>query len=473
MLIDRIEAGPLAGSTATGTLPRLLAASGAVALGLFAATSAHVLGFNALLIALALPLAIGALLDARFALALVFLSMTVLGSELRVYSVRILDLLIALGLLGLLFRVPVSQARVSGLRIGSAQIACLLLLFTVLISVIGAISRGTAGTYLSPDLHAVLMPVAIYFLIRAVLRLRGGAEWLMGLLVVGVVAASAKVIFLSAFGSTIADGPSSIWQAYVFTESFGTKRVVLVGADTLIALGPAILIAARRIHLLRNRRWIWAMALVGFAVAAGGTRSNILVAVLGVALVLGLELISSPASRATMARAATGVLVGAAVLLVAASLIPAGGQPIADGVKIRFTNEALEESSKQFRENEQSRVLEALDGKKTFGLGAGGTYLTQTSPYTWSQTLWAHNGFLWVALKSGFLGLASFVLGLLLLLLGLWRRRTEALGEIALIAVVGTLALSVTTNRLTDIGGSFALALAFAVLTAPRERERG
>jgi O-antigen ligase len=467
MLNNRVGMEALSASAHGDASLRLLGATSVLVLGVLSALGVYVFGPYALVLAVALPLVLGALLDARFALGLVVLSMTVLGSELRVYSVRLIDLFIAIGLLGLLFRLSVPDGRIRTPQFGVAQVPALLLMGSLTVAVLGAVARDTPGYYLSPDLHAVLMPVGIFFLVRAVLALKEGAAWVLGLLLVAIVGASLKAIFLSVLGGGIAEGPESLWQAYVFTESFGTKRVILVGADTLIALGPAVIVAARNTDLLRNKRWIAALAVTGLAVAAGGTRTNIAVGIVGVALALGIELMARPSHRRAMLRALAGVLAGAAVLLAAVTLVPAGGQPIADGVTVRFTNNVLDESSQRFRENEQERVLEAVEGHTLFGLGAGGTYFTQTSPYTWEQTLWAHNGFLWVYLKAGAVGFAAFALGLVLLFYGLWRRRLETLPRVALVLVLGMTALSVTTNRLTDIGGSVILAIAFAVLSSP------
>jgi O-antigen ligase len=193
------------------------------------------------------------------------------------------------------------------------------------------------------------------------------------------------------------------------------------------------------------------------------------VATLAVLLALGLVIAEAPAKRASLLGATAGLLLAVGLLVFATGFVSSGGQPIARGVTVRFVSSVLVQSSLRYRQDEERRISDALHGHELLGLGIGGTYFTQTSAYTWEQTTWAHNALLWIGLKAGVVGLGAFAGSLLLLVVGLWRRRGVALAQAALILALGTVALSVTTNRLTDVGGGLLLALAFACLSVRAE----
>jgi O-antigen ligase len=430
--------------------------------------AAYLLGPVAVLAAVAVPLAVGVVLDPRFALAMIVVNVTVLGSELHAGPVRVIDAIVPLGLLGLALGGEASRAAPGPRKSQAARAACWLLLATLVIGTLVAVARDNPFDNIGPELHNAAVPIGAFFIARAAIR-RAGADWVLGVLVLAVLAAATKAVLLSVLSGGIANAPDSVWQAYAYTESLGTSRVILIGGDTFLAVGPAVLLLARRLPMLRSGRWVGAIAFVGIAVALSGTRTNIIVATLAVLLALGLVIAEAPAKRASLLGATAGLLLAVGLLVFATGFVSSGGQPIARGVTVRFVSSVLVQSSLRYRQDEERRISDALHGHELLGLGIGGTYFTQTSAYTWEQTTWAHNALLWIGLKAGVVGLGAFAGSLLLLVVGLWRRRGVALAQAALILALGTVALSVTTNRLTDVGGGLLLALAFACLSVRAE----
>jgi hypothetical protein len=432
-------------------------------LGIFLATTlaavaAHRLGWTALAVALGLAIGIAAFLDARMALALVLALVAVVGSETKAGPVLLTDATALLGLAG------IASTSTTRLRITRPVFAHALPVVIIVLALLIALADRTPSDLLLADLHGVALPFALYVIARrAIPRLGGDGVVLMVLLATALAAAKALAIALLSPAAAV--GPGSIWQAFVIHDSLGIERVVLIGGDTLLALGPALCVAARRLGSLRGGRWVALLVLSGLATGATGTRTNIIAGTIALLAALALDRLD-PACAAPMGRLIAGVLAGLTILLVAGFVVPVGGQGIAQSVTARFNSQSNIQQSLQYRADESTRLEQALQGKMILGLGAGGTFVTEvpsTFGFELGPTLWAHNGYLWIALKVGIVGLILFALGIWLLVRRLWQRRNQMLARAGLIWLIGILVLSISTNRFNDAGAGLLLALGFAV----------
>jgi O-antigen ligase len=277
--------------------------------------------------------------------------------------------------------------------------------------------------------------------------------------------AAANALAIALLSPAAAVGPDSIWQAYVIHDSLGIERVVLVGGDTLLALGPALCVIARRLGSLRAGRWVALLVLSGLATGATGTRTNIIAGTIALLAALALDRFDSDRAP-PVGRLIAGVLAGLTILLVVGFVVPVGGQGIAQSVTARFNSASNIQQSLQYRADESARLEQALQGKMILGLGTGGTFVTEvpsTFGFELGPTLWAHNGYLWIMLKVGIVGLILFALGIWLIAMRLWQRRAQTLARAGLVWLIGILVLSISTNRFNDAGAGMLLALTFAV----------
>jgi hypothetical protein len=422
-----------------------------------AAIAAHLLGWTALALPLGLSIGIVVFLDARAALAVGLTLIAVVGSETKAGPVLLTDATALLGLAG------IASTSTTRLRITRPTCAHALPVAVLALALLIALADRTPSALILADLHGVVLPFAFYVIARrAIPRLGGDAVVIMVLLATALAAAKALAIAL--LSPSAAVGPDSIWQAYVIHDSLGIERVVLVGGDTLLALGPALCVTARRLPSLRAGRWVALLVLTGLATGATGTRTNIIAGTIALLAALALDRLES-GRAAPVGRLIAGMLAGLTILVVAGFVVPVGGQDIAQGVTARFSSQSSIQQSLQYRADESARLEQALQGKMALGLGAGGTFVTEVPSafgFELGPTLWAHNGYLWIMLKVGIVGLILLALSIWLVAMRLWQRRAQTLARAGLIWLMGILVLSISTNRFNDAGAGVLLALTFA-----------
>jgi len=434
--------------------------------GAMTAETVHLYGAAALFLPIALVAGTWITLDSRAAFVALVLLITVAGSELYVGPVRLVDAVAILAVVGAASDLQAWE----GLR--RPRVPQSLTVALIGLGAMVALARGTPFSLSHTDLHDGLLSIAIYVtVVRALQRM--GAEAVVTILLGAAVLASVKAITLEVLPGASALGATSVLQTNVIQTVFGTKRVVLIGGDTIIALAPALCIAARRLPALRSGLWIGAFVITAVGIAVTVTRTNIIAAAATVLVAVALEGLDTRGTT-EFRRLSAGCAV-ALLALVAVSFTGNGnGRDIIQGAAVQLTSPADIAYSLQYRSNEAARLTATLRGHELVGLGAGATYVT-TIPATaggstfttYGASLWAHNGYLWILLKAGIVGLALLATALIHVALQLLKSRRALLPRAGFVSIVGVLVLSYTTNRFDDPGGALLLALGFGALGVP------
>lgn len=285
-----------------------------------------------------------------------------------------------------------------------------------------------------------------------------------------VIAVTAvKAILLAAAPQSLS-GPSSPWQAWSFPTSTGW-RVILVGGDTFLLLGPALAVS-----LLASRRAaLRATLVVGLALAAlafSQTRTSVLIAILGI----GPSLSFWWFNREVRQRAQRAIRLALLVLPLLVLVVAVRPDPVHDLTSralIRFdlratgplgsVHHALEQ-----RQSETDAAAATLRDAHVFtGRGLGASYV---SPLSQSPSTWTHNIIVWIMLKVGLIGLiASAWLGVRYLR-RTWRvRRLPQYSDAFELLPIPLLLLlvSFTINRIISPEGMILLAIAIAWSSIP------
>jgi len=362
---------------------------------------------------------------------------------------------------------------------------------------------STGRTRIAVRYLAVLVPLAILFVVGLTLNpwdfVRADlylglfflSGWLMGevsrelgarddhlltMLTVLVALTALKALVVSASALAL-DGPASALQAWSF-DAGGGKRTILVGGDTFIVLGPALVLGA---YGLRGRRGAIAIAISLLCLAAWATtqtRTNLVGLLLGAAVGgfaaevsvrrrAGKRLRSIVPSMACFA--VCGMIAGVLLADTSGSLF-----------FWRFNDMVVDPTgallpSYEFRSAEAAAALGSVSGMAILiGRGLGAAYFLPVG--ITMETVWSHDILVWLFLKCGVLGCASFVAVCAFLLPAaarrVWRgdgRGSEpALGSMLLVLIL----ISFTINRIASVEGMLLFSLIATRLAPPRRQVR-
>lgn len=240
-------------------------------------------------------------------------------------------------------------------------------------------------------------------------------------------------------------------------------RIILVGGDSLLIVAPACLLALAGAVSGRMDRWLvgvaGASAFVGLLIS--GTRSSVLVAVL---LLVGLAVYEAQRRRLISTHWVAIGLAGGVLLL---------GGAVAMGVAQRFWQSDAPATGLDFREQELRSFLDLPPRDLILGQGFGGRYVGKNVLGAQVEAGWSHSLPVFIALKIGVVGLLG--VGVLLIAAarrtaGAYRRsagpETRAMIACAAIALVGTLAMSLTLGRAALPEGAVIIVLSLAMLAA-------
>lgn len=260
---------------------------------------------------------------------------------------------------------------------------------------------------------------------------------------------------------------SNDWQATVLPgKSVVDSRIILNGADVYFVLAAAFPLA---VVLVRPQvsKLIWAvpaLTLIGVGLVLSSTRSNWL----GFGAMVCTELVvlsrHGVAKRGGRSRIRGGLC---AVVVLLAALAMLGEYSPLPRIVQRF-GEGDSTGSVSLREAEANALLESVGSSVLLGLGMGGQYPDPIN--SGMPTGFSHNGYLFLYLKMGLVGVVVYAVALTKALARLWRgcaltQVEEALRIRAglLGALVGLCVLSVTVNKNFDVSGALFTGLAFGV----------
>jgi hypothetical protein len=302
-----------------------------------------------------------------------------------------------------------------------------------------AMEGHRVDSYLRTDLRLIVLAVLFWFIVSNCRR--GGARAILWCFVgVGVLAAlkSAAIHYSGLY----AIGAYDRLQATNYFAS-GQTRTILVGGDTLLILVPAVIVllaTAERRSLVR-----FALAAAGllclWALGLSATRTSVLVALglMLVAIAATLVIVRPHLSRWVLA---AGLIVTVAVLALAAL----------GGAASRLTEAEAPHVGLNFRKDEINSFLRASTTTKYLGQGLAGRFLGKNVNGQSVLTGWAHELPVWIALKTGIVGLLCASLALAIMLrrtLDALRRAGDRVQILAgAVIVLGLVVMSMTLDRL-------------------------
>jgi hypothetical protein len=377
-----------------------------------------------------------------------------------------LDIIVASTTLGGFFRLPRK-----GLRVRPA-------IGVTLLIAAGVFSLGTyyngwqsSASDLLLVLYAIAAVVIGASLVADPTKFRSS---LVSIFLIAASLAALKTIAVAQLAGTVS-GPASALQVWNYPTDAGW-RTILIGGDTILLVAPLVLGSlatwSGRIRVIA----FLASVLALYAVGLSKTRTEIILTVLG--LLTGQVL----AYRRRTLRESNVAPWIAAGLIILLALITALLASRSVETAIRSSTErfsiqgtASSQDSLAIRQAESDIALSTLSPAQYVagrGFGANFPDINTNLP-----TTFAHNGFVWIFLRTGALGIvlvALFLSGLVRAALKSRRMHSEmsklnltacATGALALLAVS-----SITINRFATPEGMFLCGLFVSVLMAPSER---
>jgi hypothetical protein len=312
--------------------------------------------------------------------------------------------------------------------------------------------------FLRADLRLIVL-AALWWVIATRCR-RGGARTILWCMVAVGLLAAAKAAAIHISG-IYAIGPSDRLQATSYYVS-GHLRTILVGGDTLLILVPAVLVLLASAERKMSTRI--ALALAGFvclwALGLSATRTSVLVA-LGLAFVAAFSILL--VARPHLSKPA---IAGAGIL--AALMV---GTALLGGVASRLTHADPPHVGLNFRKDEVDSFLKTSARTKYFGQGLAGRFMGKDVNGQPVLAGWAHELPVWIALKTGILGLLCACFALVVIA----RRTVFALrgggDRVPVLAgamlVLGLLTMSMTLDRVALPEGVLPFMVGVFLLSCP------
>jgi hypothetical protein len=293
--------------------------------------------------------------------------------------------------------------------------------------------------FLRADLRLIVLAALFWFLAS---RCRGGGSRAILWCIVAVGALGAIKAAAIHISRLYAIGPYDRLQATSYYAA-GHLRTILIGGDTLLIVMPAValLLGSAEHKLLLRVALAGAGVLCLWALGLSATRTSVLVALgLVLATLIGLLALTRPhISR----RAIAGGSTLAALALVIAML---------GGAAVRLTHADAPHVGLNFRKEEIESFLRASPSTKFLGQGLGGRFLGKSVNGQPVLAGWAHELPVWIALKTGILGLICACLAIAILtrrLVDALRRGADRTAVLAgAILVLGLVVMSMTLDRL-------------------------
>lgn len=393
-----------------------------------------------------------------------------LSSGLKLFhiEVNLADLLILSAL------IPTAMRALTGrLRPFTPSVPAILMGIWLLMAAGFGYLQGNSLDSWGNEIHVLIyMPLAYLFAVAA-LNTRDDLRLLAIIIIAAAAIAGLKAGYVSLFLPHMMDGLSYVWQATTFSSAeLGGQRTILNGADTMFVLVVPILAAVAIFRF--NRRTILLLLVAGvpvfFGLLVSLTRTNWATVILAI-LIVGLLGSIYSGKKAAAVTASAFILGGIIFLGVSSLTLGTSRYNLGELMLHRLESDASTGSGNlDYRIQESQALLASLEQNQIFGKGLGSSFSFlefRGSP----ATTWAHNGPLWVLLKSGLAGFAIFTLAILLTVWQLirtawragtdWIYRTVPIGFAA--SLVALAAMSLLVNRIANPEGAYFIGLALAM----------
>lgn len=331
-----------------------------------------------------------------------------------------------------------------------------LLLFCLLFA--GALFYGIASSAdpktMKEDASSILYFVAMYAVIASTpdLNMR---RVITGVVIVSSLAA-AKVIYLYVVPVDAQFGND--WQATVLAGNSALgSRIILYGADVYFVLAAAFPFSTLLIkpQIYKMLSALPLLTMMGIGMLLSLTRSNWI----GFAAVIVTQMLVLCWRSAFTIGTHSKFLFGIGIIVaIVAALVASGDYSPVPRVSQRFA-EGDSTGSLSLRSDETDALLESVGSSVLVGRGIGSRYADPMNNGT--LTGFSHNGYLFLYLKMGLLGVLLYAGILTECFRRLWRAcmASRELGDLSLhigllSAMVGLCVLSLTVNKNFDVSGA-------------------
>ncbi len=346
--------------------------------------------------------------------------------------------------------------------------AALLLVLVGLATLLG-VYYGNETAVIRNELHVLLYIFLAYFLAVTELRTRNDLRALLIMFMIAISLAGVKAIAIALIGSLAAD--MSLFQTVdISSQQLEGTRIILLGADTLFVVAIPILVALA--VYVRNRLTNFFLAAAAIPICAGVllglSRSNWAAAAIAalLTLVLGLKAKGLKSLRTGLIALAGLILT---LLLVSAFYYNSYNNSFFDIIQRRFSFNPSEGSgTMDYRIMEGDALLAVARHHIVLGSGLGSEY-SYVDYRGLLITNWSHDGYLFLILKSGIIGLALFLLAMFLTIwksVSLAQRSDDGLlastGVGMSMALLALLLMSTLLNRISNMEGTYFIGLAVA-----------
>lgn len=351
------------------------------------------------------------------------------------------------------------------------SIPAILMAVWILLAVAIGLYYGNSFSLVRNELHVLLfMPLAYYW---AIIELRTARDIRMvAIVIIGVTAlAGLKAGYISYFVPHSQEGYSDIWQSSTaVSEQLGGQRTILNGADTFFVLCMP-LIASFAIFYRKRKEILWltaAFILTFYGLLISLTRTNWATVAIAILLVLALGA-RAAGGRVVRIASAIGLLSILAIFLSSYMTFGTSTYDLGELLQRRLEpNPYTGAGNLNYRIRESQALIQQAERHLTLGNGLGARY--SFIEFRGATSInWAHNGHLWMLLKSGLVGMFLFYFAIIavvwqLLALSFHSAsrlfRSTSLGFA--VALLSLMLMSLLVNRISNMEGAYFIGLAIA-----------
>lgn len=258
------------------------------------------------------------------------------------------------------------------------------------------IVNGNSAAPLREDVLLSMVVLATGALTLLTFRSRSPGDLCIALVAISVVAA-VKTIAIQVTG-TIAIDPGFLQAYSQVNPQLLVQRVLLVGGDTLLALGIPIAVGLLRVSRgLMTAVMLAVLAVTGLGVSLTYTRTFLGSIAVGTIVTLLIPLRSTMVRGPTYAKLAVAI---AAVLYLSSFTFGQSDFSVYQGIARRVF-EGVASSGLDIRVNDAAAALSTFGPLQILvGRGLGATFVSPITPFI-GPTSYVHIGYVWLLLKGG------------------------------------------------------------------------
>lgn len=316
------------------------------------------------------------------------------------------------------------------------------------------------------DVHEMLYIPIVYLLVLLTMQQEKDIRLLTNTIIFSTAIASLKAIYIAISGQTFSSDASSanLWQAYSSVDpQIQGQRVILWGADTFFAITPLLMLGFF-LYSVRRRLVIYYVPFISIIVGLflSYTRTHLFGLLFAMATIAILVKAQPDKLKHYFSKTILVFAFLVPIVIIANMRVGSSSYTLKETFSNRFhinVTNPMESGSISYRIQESKAVLSEIKDYVLFGKGFGGEYYFKGF-LNESKSLWTHNGYIWILLKTGVVGLTIFSLVVIVLFKrGIQKTRASADIEMKAI-IVGYLGglyvlliMAITINRIASLEG--------------------